>query len=105
MPDHSVPSRLISSSTPRNGPARRKPRACSLESPKGLLAQRWEERSENLYRSEFKASNVQPQKERDWLVTGPQRDGSVIFMVFVVPQSQFDRFQSTYEAMLKNVQL
>ncbi len=38
-------------------------------------------------------------------MTGPQRDGSVIFMVFVVPQSQFDRFQSTYEAMLKNVQL
>jgi hypothetical protein len=56
-------------------------------------------------RDSFLASNVQPQKERDWLVTGPQRDGSVIFMVFVVPQSPFDRFQSTYEAMLKNVQL
>lgn len=52
--------------------------------------------------SPFSAANGQPQKERDWLVTIPQRDGSVIFMVFVAPQSQFDRFQATYEAMLKS---
>ena len=44
------------------------------------------------------------QTERDWLVTVPQRDGSVIFMVFVAPHSQFERFQPTYEAMLKSVQ-
>ncbi|HEX8838605.1 MAG TPA: M48 family metallopeptidase [Candidatus Acidoferrum sp.] len=52
--------------------------------------------------SPFSAENGQPQKERDWLVTVPQRDGSVIFMVFVAPQSQFDRFQPTYEAMLNS---
>ena len=53
--------------------------------------------------SPFPAANGQPQKERDWLVTVPQRNGSVIFMVFVAPQSQFDRFRPTYEAMLKSV--
>jgi beta-barrel assembly-enhancing protease len=54
--------------------------------------------------SPFPGANGQPQKERDWLVTVPQRDGSVIFMVFVAPQSDFARLQSTYEAMLKSVQ-
>ncbi|HXY11143.1 MAG TPA: M48 family metallopeptidase [Terriglobales bacterium] len=53
--------------------------------------------------SPFPAENGRPQKERDWLVTVPQRDGSVIFMVFVAPQSHFDRFQPTYEAMLNSV--
>ena len=54
--------------------------------------------------SPFSSANGQPQRERDWLVTVPQRDGSVIFMVFVAPHSQFDQFQPTYEAMLKSVQ-
>jgi hypothetical protein len=54
--------------------------------------------------SPFRDANGKPQKERDWLVTVPQRDDSVIFMIFVAPQSQFDRFQPTYEAMLKSLQ-
>ena len=54
--------------------------------------------------SPFSAANGQPQEERDWLVTVPQPDGSVIFMIFVAPQSHFERFQPTYEAMLKSVQ-
>jgi predicted Zn-dependent protease len=54
--------------------------------------------------SPFPAANGQPQKERDWLVTVPQRDGSVIFMVFVGPQSHFEQLQPTYEAMLKSAQ-
>jgi Zn-dependent protease with chaperone function len=54
--------------------------------------------------SPFLAANGQQQKERDWLVIVPQRDGTVIFMLFVAPQPQFDRFQPTYEAMLKTVQ-
>ena len=33
----------------------------------------------------------------------PQSDGSIIFMVFVAPQSDFDRFRPTYEAMLKSL--
>jgi hypothetical protein len=54
--------------------------------------------------SPFPDPNGKPQRERDWLVTVPQRDGSVIFLIFVAPLSQFDRFQPTYEAMLKSLQ-
>jgi hypothetical protein len=50
------------------------------------------------------AANGQPQKERDWLVTIPRSNGSVIFMIFAAPQSEFARFQPTYEAMVKSVQ-
>ena len=45
-----------------------------------------------------------PQAERDWLVTIPQRDGSAIFMVFVAPEAEFSLFQPTYEAMLRSLQ-
>jgi hypothetical protein len=54
--------------------------------------------------SPFPAANGQPQKERDWLVTIPQHDGSVILMIFVAPESEFARFRPTYEAMLKSLQ-
>lgn len=53
--------------------------------------------------SPFPAGNGQ-QAERDWLVTVPQSNGVVLFFVFVAPQSEFKRFQATYEAMLKSVQ-
>jgi beta-barrel assembly-enhancing protease len=49
------------------------------------------------------ASNAQ-QLERDWLVTLPQSTDTLIFFVFVAPQAEFNRFQPTYEAMLKSVQ-
>jgi len=52
--------------------------------------------------SPFAAANGQPQKERDWLVTLPRPDGSVIFMIFVAPQSHFERLQPTYQAMLNS---
>jgi len=55
--------------------------------------------------SQFKDAEGQPQKERDWLVTLPRRDGSMIFMIFVAPEADFARFQPTYEAMVKSVQL
>jgi hypothetical protein len=54
--------------------------------------------------SPFPDASGKPQKERDWLVTVPRRDGTAIFMVFVAPQAQFDQFQASYEAMLKSVQ-
>ena len=50
-------------------------------------------------------ANGRPQLERDWLVTIPQRDGSVIFLIFVAPQSEFAQFQPTYEAMLQSLRL
>jgi hypothetical protein len=54
--------------------------------------------------SPFPDSNGQTQQERDWLVTVPMRDGSLIFMIFVAPETEFDRLQPTYEAMVKSVQ-
>ena len=54
--------------------------------------------------SPFPDANGQPQPERDWLVTIPQGDGSMIFMIFIAPQADFAALQPTYEAMLKSVQ-
>jgi hypothetical protein len=54
--------------------------------------------------SPFPSASGQQQLESDWLVAVPQSTDLVIFFVFVAPQSQFARFQPTYEAMLKSVQ-
>jgi Zn-dependent protease with chaperone function len=53
--------------------------------------------------SPFPDAKGQAQPERDWLVTVPRNDGSVIFMIFVAPHSEFDRFKPTYEAMVQSV--
>lgn len=52
--------------------------------------------------SPFPDADGQPQTERDWLVTVLRKDGSVIFMIFLAPESSFDKFKPTYEAMLKS---
>jgi hypothetical protein len=54
--------------------------------------------------SPFPDANGQLQKERDWLVTVPQSDSSMVYFVFVAPEAQFDRFRPSFESMLKSVQ-
>jgi len=54
--------------------------------------------------SPFPSADGRQQLERDWLVTVPQSTGAVVFFVFVAPQSEFDRFQPAYQAMLKSLQ-
>ena len=54
--------------------------------------------------SPFASASGQQQAERDWLVTVPQRDGSIIYFIFVAPQAEFDRFRPAFENMLKSVQ-
>jgi hypothetical protein len=54
--------------------------------------------------SPFPDAKGQSQKERDRLVTIPRPDGSVIFLVFVAPESEFARLSATFERMLKSVQ-
>jgi Zn-dependent protease with chaperone function len=54
--------------------------------------------------SPFPDANGHAQKERDWLVTVPRPDGTLMYFVFIAPQSQFDRFRPTYEGMLKSLQ-
>jgi len=41
--------------------------------------------------SPFPDSKGQPQQERDWLITVPQRDGAVIYMIFVAPEGELRR--------------
>ena len=55
--------------------------------------------------SPFPDANGQVQKERDWLVTLPRSDGSVLYIVFIAPEAQFNQFKPTYENMLRSVQL
>lgn len=59
-----------------------------------------------LLRSEspFAGADGQSQLERDWLITVPMRDGSLIYMIFVAPESDFSRLQPTFEAMLRSAQ-
>lgn len=54
--------------------------------------------------SPFPDAKGQAQQERDWLITVPQRDGALIFMIFVAPEVAFTHLQPAYEAMLKSVQ-
>ncbi len=54
--------------------------------------------------SPFVDAKGQSQKERDWLVTIPRQDGSVFYLVFVAPESEFRYFRPTFEKMLKSVQ-
>jgi len=54
--------------------------------------------------SPFADAKGQSQKERDWLVTIPRQDGSVFYIVFVAPESDFGYFQPTFEKMLNSVQ-
>ena len=53
--------------------------------------------------SPFPDAQGRQQTERDWLVTVPRQDGSVLVLVFVAPQTQFDRFRPTYDSMLKSI--
>ena len=55
--------------------------------------------------SPLRANNATAQKERDWLVTIGQQDGTLLYLVFIAPQSQFDRLRPTYEQMLRTLKL
>ena len=55
--------------------------------------------------SPFPGTNGSPQKERDWLVTAPAPDGSVVYFVFVAPASDFERLRPTFESMLRSARL
>jgi hypothetical protein len=54
--------------------------------------------------SEFPDANGQPQKERDQLVTIPRPGGSVVYVVFIAPESEFPSLTPTFEKMLQSVQ-
>jgi len=55
--------------------------------------------------SPIRDSNERAQRERDWLVTIGQQDGTLLYLVFIAPQNQFDRLRPTYEQMLRTLKL
>jgi hypothetical protein len=44
--------------------------------------------------------NGKPLPERDWLVTMPRPDGSLMYLVFVAPERDFNQLHPTYQKML-----
>jgi Zn-dependent protease with chaperone function len=56
-------------------------------------------------RSPIDDSSGRPARERDWLVMVPWQQGRDIYLVFVAPESDFDRLRPTFEQMLRSFQL
>jgi hypothetical protein len=54
--------------------------------------------------SPFPDANGQAQKERDQLVTIPRPDGSVLYLVMIAPESDYQRLSPTFEKMLQSIQ-
>src|SRR5215472_13341887 len=55
--------------------------------------------------SPIRDNNGRAQRERDWLVAIARQDGSVVYLVFIAPQNQFDQLRPTYEQMLRTLRL
>lgn len=49
--------------------------------------------------------NGQPERERDWLVALPTHDGSLTYVVFISPDSDFMNMRPTFEQMLRTLHL
>jgi hypothetical protein len=49
--------------------------------------------------------NGQPVPERDWLVTLPDSQGGILYLIFVSPESDFDHLRPTFEKMLNSLRL
>ncbi len=50
-------------------------------------------------------SNGKPVPERDWLVTLPDPQGGILYLIFVSPESDFSRLRPTFQKMLDSLQL
>jgi hypothetical protein len=46
-----------------------------------------------------------PSRERDWLVAVMRRDGSLLYIVSIAPDKDFESLRPTFEQMLKSLQL
>lgn len=44
-------------------------------------------------------------RERDWLLTFPRRDGSLLYVVFISPDAQFGKLRPTFEQMLRSLRM
>lgn len=62
-------------------------------------------RSADLIGTSPMRENNRALRERDWLVALGRQDGTVLYAVFIAPQSQFDRLRPTFEQMLRTLRL
>ena len=55
--------------------------------------------------SPIRDNNGRPQRERDWLITVQRQDGTLLYLVFIAPENQFDQLRPTYEQMLRTLKM
>ncbi len=55
--------------------------------------------------SPLKDQSGRPSQERDWLVTVMRRDGSLLYVVSIAPDKDFQSLRPTFEQMLKSLRL
>jgi beta-barrel assembly-enhancing protease len=64
-----------------------------------------EGRSTNFTSNSPIQNNGQPVPERDWLVTIPAPNGGLVYLIFIAPESEFSKLQSTYRHMLDTLRI
>jgi hypothetical protein len=50
-------------------------------------------------------ANGHAQRERDWLVAVPGRQGNLIYMVFIAPDADFNTLRPTFDQMLRSLRI
>ncbi|HUS19725.1 MAG TPA: M48 family metallopeptidase [Terriglobales bacterium] len=49
--------------------------------------------------------NNRPERERDWMVVTKNRNGEVIYLVFIAPESDFQNLYPTYDKILRSARI
>jgi len=55
--------------------------------------------------SPLRDQSGRPSQERDWLVAVMRQDGSLLYVVSIAPEKDFEGLRPTFEQMLKSLQL
>jgi beta-barrel assembly-enhancing protease len=55
--------------------------------------------------SPIKDQNGQAARERDWLVVVPRKDGTILYLVFISPDRDFNSMQPAFQSMLRTLRL
>jgi hypothetical protein len=51
------------------------------------------------------SSPVQGQRERDWLITVPRQGNSLLYVIAIAPEGDFDRMRPAFEQMLRSLEV
>ncbi len=55
--------------------------------------------------SQIKDQTGKAERERDWLVALPRRDGSLLYLVFIAPERDFNAMHPAFQNMLRSLRL